>query len=680
MNTPTHPHRLRLTLGLLMAAIVALTLFTPTATATTDQCNTKVQPDDPSYPKWATLCKDKVTASATPSASTKPVQSSQSASPGGGAVSSSSVPSTAAGVQPTSSSTPSTAAEEWASEAAKEVPPLLKTVEDRYRTTPNMRTGFVTAYSFMFGIGIIIFCFMLVMQVGRASRESPEARAEFMQSLPKFVLYVPVMSLVPAFVYWIYGQIASPMITAMGEQSWPAATGFISQFTDAVMKDPLALVGMVGGPIIAILVFLGMIVVLVLWLIEHMVAEFGVYLLTVLIPVAAALSLNPRWYKMLGRVGGVIIGCMLVPVITRFGLWVMWLAMGDKMADSSENLLVRLLWLGVVFGLATSAPMLLSYISPHVLPQGGTTSAGGGGSARGAAHGAMSSGQDAISRLTNTLKSSKSSPDEVASEAGPSAVGGDMPATAPAAGSAPGATSAGSAASTSTTATSSGATAATGSGAAAGAGSGASAGAAAGGAGAGAAGGAGAAAGSGAASAAAGSGAASAAAGSGAAAGAGAAAAAGSVAGPVGAAIGAAVAVGAQVVSDTNRAVESTSRSAAAMQLGASGGGHTSHAETSMPPTPDLPSSAAGPGSYFDGYRSEDNYRSEDLTSRGGEDASLGQPHYDMTAPADSVGSPPPDPAQPQPDSADSPRPVVEPVPPDSPPPPAAASEVRDPS
>ena len=354
-------------------------------------------------PEWASASR---CTSPSPTASPQPTQSSSprpSSTPT--STRAASTPSETTSIRPTPSSTgtPSTNAEEWATEAGKGIPSLTDAVQRSYSEQTGMSKNYWTIYAIMFGFGLIIFAIMFVISLAKASRGGVRERAAFLDSLPKFFFWTPLMSLVPASVAWVYVQLAQPIEQGIGAETNAAIKEVIAATNKYFHQDPMGLLNQIGGAIVGFFLFMGTVVVLIVWLIEHEVAKFGVYLLTVLIPVSAALSLSPKWAKMGARTVAAVIGCMAVPIMTKLAFWVAWAAMGDNLR-TGENFLMSMLTILVIFSLATSAPIMLSYLAPNLLPYGGTAYGNSGGSARGHSQQAMNHAGNALSRLTNGFK------------------------------------------------------------------------------------------------------------------------------------------------------------------------------------------------------------------------------------------------------------------------------------
>ena len=285
------------------------------------------------------------------------------------------------------------------------MPDLLSQVSDRLDRKSHMGTEFFTIYSVTFAIGVVIFAVMMGLQLSRASHDSPRARAELLDALPKYVVWAPLVSIAPAVVVWLWNDVAQPMATISMKQSLTGMKQFLSALGKQFLADPLWFLDAGGTVLVGFLLIIASVLAVIAWIIEDMVAEWGIYVLTILIPITSALALNPKWSRMMTRITGVIIGCMLTPVVTRVLFWIMWLMMADKM-NGEGVFFMKMINLVVIMALSCSTPIVLSYVLPNVLPTGSTTYGGAGGNSRGHVQDMMHHGQDALGRLNNGFKKS----------------------------------------------------------------------------------------------------------------------------------------------------------------------------------------------------------------------------------------------------------------------------------
>lgn len=386
--------------------------------------------------------------------------------------------------------------------------------------------GLVQPFALTFAIGLVIFAVVLLLTIARGSKagRNPQARQELADSLPRLLFYVPLMLAAPGAVTMV-SSFTRQLGDAFAVQSGASFAVFLGRIGSGF--GDVGILELLGQAFLALVLMIMFIFSLLVWMLEDLVAEYSLWLLTAMVPIATAMSLWPSNRRMLWRIIGVVVGCALVPTVTRFAFWVMFQMLGDVLADGMS--VMALIQAIVVVVLATSMPVVLGFVMPALMPNGAAGSDGTAGNWKGHVRNAGVQSKDGVGRLTESFKGG--------GDAGRAAEGGLPPRAS--AGASAGKTTTGAAARTGGAAASSGGAA--GGGAAAGAGV-AARGAAAGGA---------------------------------------------SAAGPVGWAAGAAV-MAAQVVKSGWDAVKGASRESALRMNTASGGGYATDPDTSSP-LPALP-------------------------------------------------------------------------------------------
>lgn len=322
---------------------------------------------------------------------------------------------------------PSTPAEQLATDTGKSVSGLAPQLKDAYRRPlgPAWSSRTITAYSFTFALGLVIFAIALLVTFARVSKNTPQRRAEFMAQTQKLFLYYPIMMFMPALVKWGL-DIAAGFSEGLVRQSGSSFTTLLDSITTKMGADPFSFVtGGLGGVVVALILLGAVLLTMLLWLVMDITAQFGVQLLLLLIPITGALSIFPnaarRWSS---RAIGFTLGCLLTPVVSRFAFWVMWL-IGADMVAGSANVLHSLLMVVVILGIGTAAPMVLGYIMPMILPQAGGIYGGGGGSTNRPVQELVQRGWNAVESLGGRLSPSQAggmAESAAAEKAGSSAV------------------------------------------------------------------------------------------------------------------------------------------------------------------------------------------------------------------------------------------------------------------
>ncbi|WP_161490294.1 hypothetical protein [Tessaracoccus flavescens] len=322
---------------------------------------------------------------------------------------------------------------------------MSKLVADRYgrATIGRDASPVLTAYGVSFAIGLIIFAIVLILTFARAARghASPAERTHFRESLPRILFYVPLMLGAPALISWVAGFTHS-LGEAIAAQSAVDFGKFMAGAADEFGSiDVLDLLGRAFLAIILLVVYL---VGLLVWIVEDLVAQYALWILTVLFPIAAAMSLWRPNHRMLTRIIGVVIGCALVPTVTRFGYWVMTLLVDTSLSNGMG--IMEMLQAIVVVMLSTSMPILFSYVMPAILPQGAAASDGGAGNWNAHMNNAGGQVSDGVGNLTKQFKGSSEASNGLADRVGTEAASESASASAGAGATASGGAAAGGAA------------------------------------------------------------------------------------------------------------------------------------------------------------------------------------------------------------------------------------------
>lgn len=324
-------------------------------------------------------------------------------------------PSTSA---PAPGAEPTTNSEEWAGDAADSASELSKVAAERYGRGNANHAGFVQTFALTFAIGLLIFAVMLILLIARASKAgvSTDVRREMMETIPRVLLYVPLMLAVPGFVH-IIQSLSHDLGEGFAAQSGASFGRFLTQASDGFMD--VNLLSLLGKAFLALVLLIAFLFSLVVWLLEDMVAEYALWMLTALIPIAAAMSLWPSNRRMFWRIVGVVVGCALVPTVTRFAFWAMFQMQGDVLESGMS--VMALIQAIVILMLSISMPVVLSFVMPAVMPNGAAASDGAAGNWQGHATSTGKQSKSALEQLGEGFKDGKGSrtkPEAAASQSG----------------------------------------------------------------------------------------------------------------------------------------------------------------------------------------------------------------------------------------------------------------------
>ena len=281
---------------------------------------------------------------------------------------------------PSASSNPSptTAAEEWAEEAAKSAGELASRVGIGAGSRDgDWGSGIGETFGVTFSIGLVIFAVVMIMMLARASRGhySPEARSEFADALPKIAIYVPLMLSTPTAVHWV-STLGKDLSESFANEIGNSFGDMMRAMGGSMLRG--GVFGFIGGAVLALIILFVLLIAMLVWFIEDCVAEYALYILTILIPISTALSLWPSNKRLRWRLIGAIAGCALVPAVSRFAYWIMSKFMVTNVFSGTLDMATMVKAI-VVIAMSTSMPIILGYIMPALSPYGAPGSDGAAG-------------------------------------------------------------------------------------------------------------------------------------------------------------------------------------------------------------------------------------------------------------------------------------------------------------
>ena len=292
-------------------------------------------------------------------------------------------PSLSAGVRPT------TAPQEWAAESGSAVEQIGDEVARRAKSRDRMvewRKALAGPYAVTLAIGWFLLAVVMVVNIARASYggSRAEQRELLHRVLPKFIMYGPLSVLLPGLAAYLLdlGQnLTDTALAASGNEFASLIQTLGSRFSRAPLRDGAAVVvGTATGwsALLFLIAAVLLIVTLVSWLLQDWVAPMSMYLLTLMIPIVLALATQPRQQQRLLRLLGAILGTMLTPFITRFMFWATLPLISAELSDTNTELTLSVFKVIALLAVCTSAPLVLSYVMPHLLEGAGNIQAGQG--------------------------------------------------------------------------------------------------------------------------------------------------------------------------------------------------------------------------------------------------------------------------------------------------------------
>ena len=365
----------------LIAMAVVLLVLTSTITASAEPeptppplgCNGKKNP------RWSD---DGTCASTSPQPTTTGASHSPSA-PAGSATSARPSATQPPAAQPSAAQRPTTAPEEWAAESGKTVAKIGDEVARRAKSRDRMagwREALTGPYAVTLAIGWFLLAVVMVVNIARASYggSRAEQRELLHRVLPKFIMYGPLSVLLPglaAYLLDIGQNLTDTALAASGNEFSSLLKSLGSRFGNPTgelwaSSEWSALLFLIAAVLL--------IVTLVSWLLQDWVAPMSMYLLTLMIPIVLALATQPRQQQRLLRLLGAILGTMLTPFITRFMFWATLPLIAAELSDTNTELTLSVFKVIALLAVCTSAPLVLSYVMPHLLEGAGNIQAGQG--------------------------------------------------------------------------------------------------------------------------------------------------------------------------------------------------------------------------------------------------------------------------------------------------------------
>jgi hypothetical protein len=263
---------------------------------------------------------------------------------------------------------PSDPVSDWASSAGKSSARALAQVQTsmiKMGQPHFLDSWWLTRYGVTFGIGLVIMAGTVTFLAARLSAHGPEGYRMLRQAGISASLYVPAMALLPAaadiVVQTIYA-LTDWFAQQTTADSGTAIAAYVKVLNDMGDPNKFAL-GALGLLLFAGIAF----VAAVLAMIENATATFGAQLLMLMVPAIAAIAVYPPARKPLSRIGGIIGGLLLTPVLLFLSYWTVWGAAASLMTGHAPDPPMTMLFVAVGSLVAISAPAVLGMLAPSMV-------------------------------------------------------------------------------------------------------------------------------------------------------------------------------------------------------------------------------------------------------------------------------------------------------------------------
>ncbi|GAA3862193.1 hypothetical protein GCM10022227_19400 [Streptomyces sedi] len=264
--------------------------------------------------------------------------------------------------------------EAWVTGMAESTVSLLthiQAVGERVTRPAFDQDWWVSQYATSFGLSLVLLGFLLVWITGRlaAAGSSATGMDLLRQSGWRLVLVVPLISVGPLLLLEL--QLASAELArGFADEGVGHAGSAVERLMDLIVEKAGDW-GVFGGTVLALLLFLCILCLGLVTLIEMAIAQWGLHLAGLLVPLVLVAWVYPPWSAALRRLAGLIGGLMLLPGFIYFFFHTIWAAFDAMLADHPEDDgLTILLFLLVGLLMIDAFPMVAMWLMSLAVPGG----------------------------------------------------------------------------------------------------------------------------------------------------------------------------------------------------------------------------------------------------------------------------------------------------------------------
>ncbi|MEO3756511.1 hypothetical protein [Streptomyces sp. B6B3] len=256
--------------------------------------------------------------------------------------------------------------EEWVKGMAESTVSLLTYIQalgERVTAPAFDQRWWASQYATSFGLSLIVLAFLLVWITAQfvASGSSATATDLFRQSGWRLVFVVPLISAGPLIL--LHLQVAAnDLARVFADEGTAHAESAVERLMDLIV-DNAGDWGAFGGTVLALLLFLFILCLGLVTLIEMAVAQWGLHLGALLVPLALVAWVYPPWSGTLRRLTSLIAGLMLLPAFIYFFFNTIWSSFDSLLAaDNGDDGLSVLLFLAVGLLMIDAFPMVVMWL------------------------------------------------------------------------------------------------------------------------------------------------------------------------------------------------------------------------------------------------------------------------------------------------------------------------------
>lgn len=226
-------------------------------------------------------------------------------------------------------------------------------------------------YAVSFGLGLILLAFLLPVVTAKiGGPEGSVSGVELLrQSGWRMVFVVPACAFAPAFMYALE-QLGTALTKSFASSASVEAKGAVGSLLNAMETEAGDGWGAFGGTVMCIVLMLFILLAGVVLVIEMAVANWGMMLCGLLVPLALVAAVYPPWSHILKRVIGIICGLMFLPVVIFFFFWTVWSAFNANVngQGGSNSTVTMMIYLLVSLMMLDAFPLVAVWLIGIVAP------------------------------------------------------------------------------------------------------------------------------------------------------------------------------------------------------------------------------------------------------------------------------------------------------------------------
>lgn len=226
-------------------------------------------------------------------------------------------------------------------------------------------------YAVSFGLALTFLAFLLPVVTARIG--GPEGSVSAVELLRRsgwrMIFVVPACAFAPAFMYAVE-QLASALTKSFATSAAVQANGAVGGLLKAIQDEAGNDWADFGGTVMCIVLMLAILIAGVLLVIEMSVANWGVMLCGLLVPLGLVAAVYPPWSHILRRIIGIILGMMFLPAVIFFFFWTVWSAFNANVngQGGSNSTITMIIYLLVALTMIDAFPLVAVWLLSIVAP------------------------------------------------------------------------------------------------------------------------------------------------------------------------------------------------------------------------------------------------------------------------------------------------------------------------